>query len=82
MSRNNQKAKRRRNRQAKRYEEHLLNTCPDGKQLICRNMFARNVGANTPDGEIARKNIYGNADLTAFYALWNIENPERPRYGF
>ena len=72
MSRNNQKARRRGNRQIRRREEHE------------RSILALNAGDNTPDGEerFSRKNTYGNADPTAYYALFNIENPKRPRYGF
>ena len=72
MSRNNQKARRRGNRQIRRKEEHE------------RSILALNAGDNTPDGEerLSRKNAYGNADLTAYCALFNIEYPKRPRYGF
>ena len=72
MSRDNQKARRRGNRRIRRREEHE------------RSILALNAGDNTPDGEerLSRKNAYGNADPTAYYALYNIDNPKRPRYGF
>ena len=72
MSRDNQKARRRGNRQIRRREEHE------------RSILALNAGDNTPDGEerLSRKNAYGNADMTAYYAIYNITNPKRQRYGF
>ena len=72
MSRNNQKARRRGNRQIRRREEHE------------RSILALNAGVHALDGEerLSRKNAYGNADMTAYYAIYNIDNPKRPRYGF
>lgn len=74
MSKESQKARRRANRSIKRGEEHLLRM---------KALYAT-VEDNTPDGEerFSRKNTYGNADPTAYYALFNIENPNSPRYGF
>ena len=28
-----------------------------------------------------RKNMYGNTDLTAYYAIFNTMHPNKPRYG-
>ena len=39
----------------------------------------------SPEDEeaLSRRNMYGKADLTAYYALFNVLNPDRkPRYGF
>ena len=71
MSRIAQKARKRQNRSLKRQEEHK-------KRMV-------EALTKPPEDEeaLSRRNMYGKADLTAYYALFNVLNPDRkPRYGF